>query len=150
MRSKISVVSMLLVLWGSAPVTAQTYDQLSKWCYGDATDDQTIQGCDAVIKSGRETPQDQASAFNNRGFAYLNKGQYDRAIQDLDQAIKLNPRDANAFNNRGRAYNSKGQHDRAIPDLDQAIKLNPSDAKVFNNRGLSYSGKGQYDRAIQD
>jgi tetratricopeptide (TPR) repeat protein len=27
--------------------------------------------------------------FYNRGFAYNDEGQYDRAIQDYDQAIKL-------------------------------------------------------------
>ena len=52
--------------------------------------------------------------------------QHDRAIQDFDQAIKLNPNYAIAFYNRGNAYRLKGQHDRAIQDLDQAIKLNPS------------------------
>ena len=78
------------------------------------------------------------------------QGQHDRAIQDYDQAIKLDPSDAIVYNNRGIAYSTKGQHDRAIQDYDQAIKLNPSDATAFNNRGLAYSAKGQLDRAIQD
>jgi tetratricopeptide (TPR) repeat protein len=32
-----------------------------------------------------------AAAFSNRGNAYARKGQYDRAIQDYDQAIRINP-----------------------------------------------------------
>ena len=64
-------------------------------------------------------------------FAYDEKGQYDRAIQDFDQANKLNPNNTNAINARGKAYNAKGQHDRAIQDYDQAIKLDPNYAPAF-------------------
>jgi tetratricopeptide (TPR) repeat protein len=70
-----------------------------------------------------------ASKASNRGLAYRAKGEHDRAIQDYDEAIKLNPNLAIAFYNRGLAYGAKGQHDRAIQDFDQAIRLNPSDAK---------------------
>ena len=35
---------------------------------------------------------------------YSAKGDKDRAIQDFDQAIRLNPQHAPAFNNRGFAY----------------------------------------------
>ena len=79
--------------------TAQSYDQLHTWCFGDSTDDQTIQGCDAVIK----LDPNNASAFTARGIAYNAKGQHDRAIQDYDQAIKLNPNDTYAINNRAAA-----------------------------------------------
>src|SRR3712207_8721220 len=44
---------------------------------------------------------------NNRGSAYLAKGELDRAIADLDQAIRLNPQIPMAFSNRGFAYLQK-------------------------------------------
>ena len=100
MRSHIVAMSIVLLLASGVPTAAQSYDQLRKWCYGDATDDQTIQGCDAVIKSGKESSASQANAFYNRGLAYKGKGQYDRAIQDYDQTIKLKPDNASAFNSR--------------------------------------------------
>src|SRR5476651_2684333 len=95
---------------------AQTDDQLRKWCFGDATEDQTIQGCESIIKAGKETTANIAIAFFNRGLSYAHQGQYDRAFQDFDQAIKLNPNYAKAFSNRGVIYAKKGQHDRAIQD----------------------------------
>jgi lipoprotein NlpI len=146
--SKFAVAAALIGvgLLQAPTATAQSYDQLHTWCFGNSTDDQTIQGCDAVIKLN---PNNDA-AFTSRGVGYDNKGQYDRAIQDYDQAIKLNPNSGYAFNNRGNSYNDKGQYDRAIQDLDQAIKLNPNYAVAFNNRGNAYNGKGQYDRAIAD
>ena len=51
-------------------------------------------------------------------------GQHQRAIQDYDQAIRLNPRYAEAYNNRGIAYKNLGQHQRAIQDYDEAIRIN--------------------------
>jgi len=46
-------------------------------------------------------------ALNNRGLAYISKGQYDRAIQDFDQVLKLDPKDADATRNRAMAIARK-------------------------------------------
>jgi tetratricopeptide (TPR) repeat protein len=40
-------------------------------------------------------------AFNNRGLAYADLEQFEKAIQDYNQAIESNPKDARTFNNRG-------------------------------------------------
>jgi hypothetical protein len=64
--------------------------QRSNWCDDPkATDDQTISGCIADIQSARFLGESLAMKFYNRGFAYNDECQYDRAIQDYDQAIKL-------------------------------------------------------------
>ncbi|HBE32507.1 MAG TPA: peptidase C14, partial [Cyanobacteria bacterium UBA11368] len=60
-----------------------------------------------------------------RGNAYYFKGEYDLAIEDLNEALKLNPNSAKAFYNRGVAYGNKGEYDRAIADFTAAINLNP-------------------------
>src|SRR5499433_3120625 len=105
-----------------------------------------IGGCTALIDSGIEPPQTLVIAYNNRGNAYSAKGEYDRAVQDYDQSIKLNP-NAQAFNNRGVAYQKKGEYDRAIEDFDESIKLDPNYANAFANRAQTYLNKGQYERA---
>ena len=51
--------------------------------------DTVIDGCTAVIQSGREPPEKLATAFDNRGVAYRHKGEYERALQDYEQAIDL-------------------------------------------------------------
>jgi tetratricopeptide (TPR) repeat protein len=99
------------------------------WCYAREADgvslDQQISGCSAEILSGTLPNSDLAIAYSNRGSAYSDKGQLDRAIQDYDQAIMLDPSNAIAHYNRGIAYSAKGQLDPAIRDYDQAIKLDP-------------------------
>ena len=78
------------------------------------------------------------------------KGDFDRAMQDLDQGVQLDPKNAVAYRNRGVAYESKGDHDRAIQDYNQAVRLDPKDALAYMARGRAYKSKGDYDRAIQD
>lgn len=78
------------------------------------------------------------------------KDAYDRAIQNYDEAIRLDPRSADAFAGRGSAYLLKGDYDSAILDYNEAIRLNPKSASAFNGRGAAYFAKGDYDRALQD
>ncbi|MBD3879512.1 MAG: tetratricopeptide repeat protein [Quinella sp. 1Q5] len=91
-----------------------------------------------------------ASVYNNRGNAYLDLKQYERAIQDYDKAIQLNPNHEMAYNNRGLAYGKLGQKDKEIQDYESAIKLNPNYAGSYYNRGGYYLELKQYERAIQD
>jgi tetratricopeptide (TPR) repeat protein len=145
--------------------TAETLDQQQQCPAPDP--DLSISGCTAMIQSGHETQQKLAVDFYNRGLAYTLKDQYDRAIEDFDEAIRINPTYALAFKGRGNVYLSDGQYDRAIEDFDHVIGLNPNDAWAFVGRGGAYFGKGvaacrpaslppcalaiaQYDRAIED
>ena len=54
------------------------------------------------------------------------KHDYDHAIEDFDQATRLNPKNADAYDNRGAAYFRRNDFDKAIADFDRAIQLNPS------------------------
>jgi lipoprotein NlpI len=89
-------------------------------------------------------------AFSNRGNAYSDKGDTDRAIADFNEAIRLDPTSAVAFDNRGSAYHDKGDNDRAIADYNEAIRLDPKSGKAFAGRGTAFSDKGDFERAIAD
>ena len=67
-----------------------------------------------------------------RGLSYYYKKDYDRAIPDFSEAIRLNPKWAVAFDSRGDAYVAKGDYERAIADFKQAILLDPSEAEKIN------------------
>ena len=136
----------------TTPIPPQNYAELRRWCYDlRGTDDRhVVQGCDAVLLSTRETPQDHAVAFFNRGFAHKNRGQHDRAIEDYTQAIRLMPSMGLAYNGRGLAFDRKGLYDRAMLDFAEAIRLMPDSDFAFANRAAAALKLGQLEPAIAD
>ena len=94
---------------------------------------------------------DYAEAYDYRGNAYADLGQYQRAIEDYNLAIRLKPDFFEAYFNRGTAYGRNlGQYQRAIEDFNEAIRLRPDGAESYNHRGLLYYILGQHQQAIKD
>jgi tetratricopeptide (TPR) repeat protein len=56
----------------------------------------------------------------------LVRGEHDRAVADLNQALRLDPTNATAYAWRGIAYRLKGEYDQAITDLERALQLDAS------------------------
>jgi tetratricopeptide (TPR) repeat protein len=99
LRRLLAVLPMIAALL-AGHAAAQDRDRQWDWCrlYDErgnprpgSNPDLAIGACTTIIQSGKEATQGLASAFNNRGIACAKKGQYDRAIQDYDQALLLDP-----------------------------------------------------------
>ena len=76
----------------------------------------------------------QASILCRRGIAYQNLGEYQRALEDFNQMINLDPDTADYYNYRGNAYYEIKDYHRAIIDFQQALQLDPNLASAY--RGL--------------
>ena len=68
-----------------------------------------------VISTHRsaELQPGQIATYNMRGSAYYDKGEYDIAIADFNDAIRIGPPSSTVFHNRGNAYRYKDEFDRA-------------------------------------
>jgi tetratricopeptide (TPR) repeat protein len=91
-----------------------------------------------------------ARYYNARGLTYYRKGDYEHALGDFIQAIKLGPRMVNAWNLRCLAYTEKGNYDQAIRDCNGALRLQPNLDEARLNRGLAYARKGGNASAAAD
>ena len=74
----------------------------------------------------------------------------EKAIEHLNNAIKLQPAYADAYTMRGLAYFYLGQYQRAIEDCNEAIRLKPDNVPAYINRGLAYINLANYQRGIED
>jgi tetratricopeptide (TPR) repeat protein len=121
-------------------------------CVVDAERDpaKAIESCTKTIEAGNLSDYELTHSLDSRGWAYYRTGDYDKALQDFNEAIHRKPDFAYAFNNRGLVYYKEGNYDRAIEDFSQAILLKPDFAIAFDNRGLAYEAKGYTERAFQD
>ncbi|MGE0288777.1 MAG: caspase family protein [Bradyrhizobium sp.] len=107
-----------------------------------------------VIADASETIRLQPSvaAYNLRGSAYYDKGEYDIAIADFNDALRMGASgDAGiVYHNRGNAWRSKGEYAKAIADYDMAIRQGPKSAFSFQNRGASKQALGDIEGALAD
>ena len=94
--------------------------------------------------------QNTAEAYNNRGLAYHELKQYDKAIKDYNQAIRLAPAQVAAYNNRGNSYYEIDEYQLALADFNQGLKRKPDYAKAHLNRGLVYYQMDKTDQACKD
>ena len=96
--------------------------------------------------------QRSAEEYYKRGDENLRNGNYEQAIEDFTEAIRLNPNSPSSYNNRAwvYAYHLKTNFDQAISDATQAIRLSPNEPNHFGTRGWAYLGKGDYDSATDD
>jgi lipoprotein NlpI len=146
--SLLAGTAALFALVGSAPVSPTRANDADTCVKGDG--DAKITACTNAIQSGRWRGRDIAWAYVNRGWAYDVNEDYDRAIADESEAIRLDPNMPNAYIYRGWAYDDKDQYDLAIADETEAIRLDPKDAVTYNNRGSAYVDKQDFERAVAE
>ena len=80
----------------------------------------------------------------------LVKGEADRAISDLDRALKITPEDPHALVVRGMALTTKREYVRALVDLDKAISLDGSKIEIYAARAAVHEAQGKGELALAD
>jgi Flp pilus assembly protein TadD len=134
--SRFALVAMTLLCGGLAAGAQEIGD-----C-GHPVPERSILACSAMITHGGVAPDTLSTFYRLRGAAYVIRGEYDNAIADLDEAIRLNPEDPEAFTSRGDAYAKKAGLSRIVRDL----RGLPIGAPYFGD----LSKKDEYARAISD
>ena len=93
---------------------------------------------------GKVSQEYHSTCLVVRGNAYLSLGDYDRAIADYTEAMRLDPRPG-FYVSRGQAYVKAGQWEEGIADLTKA--LNPADvATIAKSHGLDWQGDALWHR----
>src|SRR5258708_16457265 len=101
--------------------------------------------------SSRASAADATAAFTEafkRAEHDMDAKQYDKAIADYTEAIRLKPDYADAHYNRGNAYYYLQQYDEAVADYSEVIRLKPDYADAYYNRGDAYVDLRQHDKSV--
>ncbi len=97
-----------------------------------------------------ENDAENELALSNRAYNKALNGNFNGAIVDLNEAIRINPKDAVAFWNRGNAKNSLGNKTGALEDYNNAILLNDKEAEIFFVRGTLKGMSSDLNGAVSD
>ncbi len=95
-----------------------------------------------------EQPQNY-DAHNNLGSYFYKLGELDRAISELEEAVRLKKNYPEGHNSLGTMYIDKGLIDKAIAEYVEAVKYKPVFPQVYYNLGNACIKKGMVDDAIK-
>ena len=110
-----------------------------------------IGDCDQALRSGALDRRETAGTHVNRGILYLRAQNFDAALKDFEEALRIVPNMPEAYVNRGNAYFMQGKYEAALADYDAAIIGETKQIyAAYYNRGLVRERLGQKEKAIED
>jgi tetratricopeptide (TPR) repeat protein len=116
----------------------------------NSSPERRIQTCTPLIDSPDTAPDVRAKALFLRGLSFSQLNQRERAINDYDEAIRIDPQFASALNNRADAYLKMGQPAQGVEDIERALTIAPQ-APIYNaTRGQIGQALGDREGAIRD
>jgi tetratricopeptide (TPR) repeat protein len=95
-----------------------------------------------------KTDEEKKQEYIKKGLEYANKSEYEKAVKEFENALKLFPKDEEALFNLGFIYSDMQQYGLAYDILKKLVNINPHHIEAFNNLGLLFARQAKYTDAI--
>ncbi len=89
-------------------------------------------------------------AYGNRGVCFGYKKQYQEAINDFDDVLKIDNRNIKSLHNKAHIRLINKDFDTAIEDLSKIISIDPEHSKSYLKRGMAYREIGENEKGYKD
>jgi tetratricopeptide (TPR) repeat protein len=120
-------------------MTYLTISQIGAW-------KDSIQLWSSVIE---KEPARSSLAYYQRATAFGKMGQLDKALEDYNKTIALEPYHYEAYVSRGEVLLRKGYLEAAARDFETAVAIEPFHYQDYNKLGIIYGTSGQPVKAIE-
>ena len=105
-----------------------------------------------IANRGKQPPKSktaQAQEHHNLGLKYYREKKYDEAVKELEQAVKLDPRNATIVNNLGFTLYRFDKYEESLVWLHKAIEIDPQRSVAYANLADAYMKLGKTTEALQ-
>lgn len=89
-----------------------------------------------------------AAFYINRGAAARQQHQLNQALQDLQEAVKVDPGSSTAYLELGQAYEESGRGAEAVQEYQAAVNADPKNITAQLRLGQGYNAQKQYEQAV--
>jgi tetratricopeptide (TPR) repeat protein len=93
-------------------------------------------------------PSRQGQKHVRKGYDHYKENRFEKAIDELSQAIEIEPQNFEAYFWRARAFMRKGQFENAIGDFKKVLDLNPNYSPAYDNLGWLFMRRNEYDQSL--
>lgn len=99
---------------------------------------------------GARQDASDGEVFIRRGSEHVNIRDWNAAIKEFSEGLRLEPENAMLYEYRGSAFAAKGDWEEAIRDFTSAIQFSSANARAYFNRASVYRSSGNYELALAD
>lgn len=103
-----------------------------------------------VIAPQSALAQKSAQDYVDQAVTHFQQKELDQALEDLNQAIQLNPNHSKAYFERGKVYFEQDKLDQALQNVNQAIHISSDYTEAYGIRGLVYLKQGKIKKALEE
>ena len=97
--------------------------------------------CTQALSGEIMNTRDRAGTYVNRGVMKLRRANYDAAVEDFNQAVRIKPDMGEGYVNRGAAAIGMRRYADSMTDLNKGIELGVDEpAKAYYNRAMAHEG----------
>ncbi|MEP6656169.1 MAG: type IV pilus biogenesis/stability protein PilW [Betaproteobacteria bacterium] len=96
-----------------------------------------------LARTAESTPSQRAQLRTDLAAGYYERGQMDVALEELAEAVRLDPANARAYNLYGLVYTFLGENPKAESNFQRALTLAPQDSEIRHNWGWYLCTHGQ-------
>lgn len=112
----------------SADVQWQVFERRREQCFNTMntfSPEESIRGCSDLISMRSITGNGRAQAYKLRGDRYRELRDWDRALADYNQVIRMRGDHPGAYYRRGEVYLAQGEYARAMEDANAVVRIAP-------------------------
>jgi len=112
-----------------------------------SVDNYTIASLNKLISAGGASHAERVERYVKRALAYAKLYHFKEALDDLNEALRLDPQHVEAHYLRAVMYARLEQSDLAQADFERSLRLNPNYLPSILQRGHLYFLNGHYELA---